>query len=137
MLKNQKCWKMIDQEAVENQTIIHIGMHAYTLQRADQTEIAEGNSCLNEWQLHRQYEVQLCGPGSAHPYYEWRWETKTIPFENLIFAHGECIGIYYDECLMLFDHSRTHLHKRYLGEIPLGPESVHEVYEYYCLKKIR
>ena len=136
MTDDMKCWKVIDKSKVTDQTVIHIGTNMYALQVATKEEIKEGNICQKEWYVERQYEVQRCGLYSPRPYWEKRSEQQSILFEELIFCGGECMGIYHAECIMLFDNEKTHRQEKYLGEIPLGPESSHYLYDHYTLKEI-
>ena len=56
-----------------------------------------------------------------------------IPFEELIFSDGECIGIYHEECVLLFGDPKTHRTPKWLGEFVTGPDSSVDVYDYYLL----
>jgi len=131
--RRMKCWKIIDKSKVAKQQVIHVGTNTYALQATTEEEIKEGSICQNEWCVERQYEVQVCGLDTPRPYWDKRSEQQSIPFEELIFCDGECLGIYHAECIMLFDNKKTHRQEKYLGEVPLGPESSHYEYEYYCL----
>ena len=131
---NPKCWKITDNSA--DGAVITIGDNHYTQQTATDMEMVDGELCLAEWVVEREYMVQSCGPDSPRAYCDWRSEMLEIPFEELVFCDGECIGICHNECVMLFDDESTHRRKKWLGEIITGPDMGIDVYDYYNLKKL-
>lgn len=135
MADNMKCWKITDTANITEQPIIHIFSDSFALQDATDDEIKKGEICLTEWNIEREYRVQSCGPDSPNAYFDWRSEMQSIPFGELIFRSGECIGIYHEECVFLFDDEKTHRQKKWLGEWITGPDRSIDVYDYYNLKR--
>ena len=133
MYKTVKCYKNLALAEVGNRMVLHVGERFYLLTAATMDEIKKGNEFLAAWRVERQYRVQVCGPDSPRPYYDWRSEAVEIPFEELIFSDGECIGIYHEECVLLFGDPKTHRTPKWLGELITGPDSSVDVYDYYLL----
>ena len=130
-----KCWKSVHTPPIPEENALHIGDAVYVQMDATEEEIAEGSLCLSKWHVERLYEVQVCGPDSPRGHLERRTVTESVPFEALIFSDGKCIGIYYDECTMLFDDVDTHVQKKWLGEFITGPDRTYDAYDYYYLIK--
>ena len=61
---------------------------------------------------------------------------QSIPFEELIFSDGDCIGVYHEECVMIFADERTHERKKWLGEMITGPDRSVDIYDYYYLRTV-
>ena len=128
-----KCWKNTDASNLCDQALLRIGESVYTLGEATKDERKKGSQKLSMWRVERQYQVQVCGPDSPRPYYEWRNEVVEIPFEELIFSDGECIGIYHEDCVLLFDDPKTHRRPKWLGEFIIGPDRTFDAYDFYLL----
>ena len=131
-----KCLKSANTIGHEAEAVIHIGGTAFTLQDATEDEVKVGNACLGEWQVVLEYDVQVCGPGISRPYYDKRYEVIEVGFDELIFAEGECVGIYHEEMIFLFTDESTHRQKKYLGEFIVGPDRTYDAYDHYVLKRI-
>lgn len=130
-----KCWKITDEADAAGQAVIRVGTSTYALQDATEEEIWTGKIWQAVWCVEREYMVQVCGPDAPRGYWDRRSETERISFDELIFCGGECIGIYHNECTMLFDDENTHSQKKWLGEVITGPERSIDVYDYYNLKR--
>ena len=72
--------------------------------------------------------------GLGRVYYEMRSEFQNLSFEELIFSDGECIGVYHDELVFLFDDEKTRSQKKYLGSVPTGHDQEIDYYDYYDLQ---
>lgn len=128
---NIKCRKIADESSIAEQMIIRIDKDAYALQNATEEEVKAGIRCLDKWYVERKYKTQVAGLGRV--YYDMKSEMQELCFEELIFKGGECIGAYHDELVFLFDNEKTHYQKKYLGEMPTGPDQAIEFYDYYYL----
>ena len=130
------CWKNIDKSNAAADPILRIGEMLFTPASATEEEIREGEACIGEWTVERQYQSQVCG-GSAGPtpYYERKGVTEDITLDELIFFDGECVGIYHEELIMLFGDENTHFQKKWIGEFIIGPDRTHDAYDYYVLKR--
>ena len=105
------------------------------MQDATAEEIERGNECLSRWSVVREYEVLVSGYSVSHSYLDRKGEQESVPFGELIFWDGECIGICHAECVFLFADEKTHFQKKYLGEFITGPDRTRDVYDHYVLKK--
>lgn len=128
------CWKNANSAAAE-EMILRIDETVYTPQAATEEEIEAGQLCLSQWRVERLYEVMVSGRGVDRPYIDWRSEPQEIPFAELIFCDGECIGICHMDCVLLFNDPATHKREHFLGEFVTGPDRSRYVYDYYCLKQ--
>ena len=131
-----KCWRPIER-VNEGQPTIQIGEDVYALQNATGEEMNAGNACLEQWRVELEYEVMVNEPSLPRPYLDWRRKPQDVPFEELIFCGGECIGVCHDGCIMLFDDPATHRREKFLGEFITGPDRTHIAYDYYYLIKIK
>ena len=135
MSNAKKCLKVHNLSELSEKESVRIGECDFSLQYATEREITIGERALVKWRVERLYEVQVCGPSAPRGYLDKRVEILTIPFEELIFRHGECIGIYHDGCAMLFDDEKTHLREKWIGEFITGPDRTYDAYDYYRLIK--
>ena len=135
MMNTAKCLKIANKPDRSTIDVILIGDCYFALQDATAKEVERGNAALEGWRVERQYQVQVCGPDSPKPYFDWRRETVTIPFDELIFLGGDCIGVCHEGCVMLFDDEKTHRQKKWIGEFVTGPDRGIDVYDYYELIK--
>jgi len=127
------CWK--NTAAATDQPTLQVNNTVFTPQTATEAEQQAGAGVLRQWRVERRYEVMVSGRGVDHPYIDWRSEPQEVPFEELIFCDGVCIGIYHAECVLLFDDPSTHEQEHFLGEFVTGPDRSRYVYDYYCLYK--
>ncbi len=123
MADKMKCWKIIDGFKVTQQLKILIDEKAYELQTATKEEIKEGYLCQLKWRVVRECDQEKV--------------MQSVPFDELIFCDGKCIGIYHEEIIMLFDDERTHNQKKWLGEVTISHDQSYDVYEYYSLIRIK
>ena len=135
MTDNVKCWKIVATSDRGVQSLLRVGENTFSPQFADEEEKAEGLRLLTEWHVERLYEVQVCGPDAPRGYLDRRVEVQDIAFDELIFSGGKCIGIYHEECIMLFDDETTHRQEKWIGEFITGPDRTHDAYDYYYLVK--
>lgn len=131
-----KCWKVTEDCADAEQAVMQIGADTYMLQDATAEEIEKGALCLREWGVELLYEVMVSGAGVERPYLDRKAKAESVPFDELIFRDGECIGIYHAACAMLFDDESTHFQKKWLGEFITGPDRTHDAYDYYRLIRL-
>ena len=131
MKRNLKCWKRSVENDTKEQNILRIAGEAYTLQDATEEEAGLGALCLDQWYVERKYKTQVAGLGQV--YYDMRSEMQELCFEELIFSGGECIGVYHDALIFLFDEVKTHYQQKYLGEIPISYDQGIAFYDYYYL----
>lgn len=132
MADNYRCWKLAQACDDNEQKVLCIGDKIYTLQDVTGKEIRLGTDCLCKWFMDRKYKTQVAGLGRV--YYEIRSEFQNLSFEELIFSDGECIGVYHDELVFLFDDEKTRSQKKYLGSVPTGHDQEIDYYDYYDLK---
>ena len=130
-MSNLKCLKKANEGDTE---AMRIGENLYNLQDATEDEVEAGTLCLNKWYVERKYKTQVCEPGRSSPYYDMRSENLEIRFEELIFSGGKCIGIYHDGLVFLIYNEKTYYQEKYLGEMPTGPDSGIDFYDYYYLR---
>ena len=133
MEKTYQCWKETDVSDGSRQKTLHIGEDTYTLQEATGKEIRLGTDRLCKWYVERKYKTQQCGGGWERPNYPMHSEIQKISFEELIFKAGQCIGIYHDELIFLFDDEKTHFRQKYLGEMKISADQGIDFYDYYYL----
>ena len=122
MADNMKCLKATD-GTVADKTAINVGESTYSSQAANKEEIKEGYICRLRWRVMRQCDGES--------------EMQSIPFDELIFKNGKCIGIYHADIIMLFDDENTHEQKKWVGEVVTGHDQGYDVYETYSLIRIR
>lgn len=130
MENNFKCWKKVESEVKDN--ILRIDGEIYDLTEATEEEVENGNFCINNLYIERKYKTQVAGLGKV--YYDMRSENLEIRFEELIFSGGKCIGIYHDGLVFLIYNEKTYYQEKYLGEMPTGPDSGIDFYDYYYLR---
>lgn len=133
MEMNYKCWKIADAIDTTEQKTLRIGEDTYTLLSVTGKEIRVGTDRLCKWYVERKYKTQQCGGGLERPIYPMHSEMQKISFEELIFKGGECIGIYHDELVFLFDDEKTHFQQKYLGEMKISADQGIDFYDYYYL----
>lgn len=85
-----KCWKITDESKITDQKVIRIGVNAHTLQEADEEEIEDGTYCQPRW------KILLQNP-------EQKNKLVSISFDELIFRDKECVGVYHEGNIMLFE----------------------------------
>ena len=133
MENDLKCWKPLDGGDADDREILRIGEEAYALFPPTELEIGNGRICLDHLYVERKYKTQVAGLGRV--YYDMRSEVQEIPFEELIFREdGICIGVYHDGLVFLIFNEKTYDQKKYLGEMPTGPDQSIEFYDYYYLR---
>ena len=135
MENNFKCWKEIDASNVTEQMVLSISGGTYALLPASKKDIEIGTPCLNWWYIEKKYKTQIAGLGQV--YYDIKSEIQKLLFEELIFKGTECIGVYHDELIFIFDDNKTHYQEKYLGEMPTGPDQGIDFYDYYYLRSSR
>lgn len=126
------CWKNISSAAADETTVC-VGDTIFAVQTATEKEIEAGHLCLTQWRVERLYEVMVSGHGVDRPYVDWRSEPQDVPFGELMFRDGACIGIYHAQCVMLFHDPTTHEQEKFVGEFITGPDRSRYVYDGYRL----
>lgn len=133
MENNYRCWKLVQDGDAGEQKILRIDEDTYALRSATGEEIRLGTDRLCKWYVERKYKTQQSGGGLERPIYPMHSEIQKITFEELIFKGDECIGVYHDELIFLFDDEKTHYQEKYLGEMKISADQGIDFYDYYYL----
>lgn len=134
MANEYKCWQLAQEGDPGAQTVLRIAEEAYTQQEATGLQIRLGTDRLSKWCMERKYKTQQCGGDLVRPIYPLHGEMQQLAFETLIFRGGECIGVYHDGLVFLFDDEKTHYQKKYLGEMKISHDQGIDFYDYYYLQ---
>ena len=133
-MENYVCWKSADPSATEGE-VLKIGDGVFTRVTPTALMLSNGKICLDVLYIERKYKTQVSTPDRPRPYYDYRIEEQTIPFDELVFNDDEiCIGVYHEGLLFMIYDTSTHYREKYLGEMPTGPDQSISFYDYYYLR---